>query len=379
MGLIRCKNCNTLISDNNNMCPKCNNIVLKENVEMIYDNEENIKKLDTEVIISENNEEKKYVNENNEKNIVSETFINEKTDENETIDKIKETKKLNIIVNVEIIVIILLSLILLLYFINFISKDKKNKESNKEELKTTLTTTKINIPQTTETTTSTTGTTTTTRTTTTMRITTSTTRTTTSIVTTSTTTKVTTKNNTTTKKKKNIIEATKEPYCEKGEFIYKDFSKTEPYDCYYYVYDKEAIYKKCTSGYTLNAEKNICEKGEDRDIITLNDSSKIPKCSSGEFPYYSTVGGYDCRNGYLYYEFKCPKGYYYKSNTFEGMVFHYCIWNNPYKTASIINSCSKGDYDYETDSCVYFQREPLKYKYSCPNGYELKDTKCVEK
>ena len=180
-----------------------------------------------------------------------------------------------------------------------------------------------------------------------------------------------------TQQEKKIIDAIKgEPYCEKGEFGYLDFSKTEPYNCYEDIYDVKAVIKTCPSGYKLNAAGTICEKGENRPDVK---GIEVPSCTSGGTLYQETTNGaYGCTIGFFYMDYKCPNGYKFVTERTPLGTYKGCEWQDPYKTTYVQKGCSKGTYNSSTGSCYYFTTSPLSYKYSCPSGYTLKGNKCYE-
>lgn len=178
------------------------------------------------------------------------------------------------------------------------------------------------------------------------------------------------KTTTTTNKKEIIVDATKEAYCPDGEIKYKN---GRPSYCERTYWDESYLTKVCPSGYTYNSTKDICEKGEDRPIIKPID---YPHCSDGGQLMY-TNGTYYCRTG-KFVAIKCPNGYKIESVKIDINVSYMCVWQNPYRTKTSSDGCSKGKYYSSKNSCKVTDRVSLSYQYTCRSGYTLKNDKCYK-
>lgn len=167
----------------------------------------------------------------------------------------------------------------------------------------------------------------------------------------------------------------------------KIISATPNYSCSSFSYDFDSINKVCVkesytsdpsirtlvcpSGYEANTGKNC------KAIIKENvEPTEQMACSDGSTPDYIN-NQYFCRSGQLYVKKVCPSGYNLISSSAGFVTVYMCEWSTRgYKTGYY--TCSNGYTLASNDLCFkIITKEPI-IKYSCPNGYSLKDDKCYE-
>jgi hypothetical protein len=172
-------------------------------------------------------------------------------------------------------------------------------------------------------------------------------------------------------KQKQVVEPTKGKGCPPGYTANRT-------NCEKRIIDRSLITRVCPKGYTKEGYQ--CVQGEDRSSIKASQDIMCPNANEMPLCVDSNYQNCRCNSGKAYVGYKCPNGYHHEYVSVHGLTGHYCVWNNPKKTTSMIDGCSDSSYEYSvTYGCYKYDFKPFETVYKCPNGYTLEsDNKCYE-